>query len=234
MEEIFKEYVSNYDLDIIEIKNKYCHSLRVSNLCEEIAKSLNLNEKEILLAKQIGLLHDIGRFEQWKKFKSYHDPDSIDHGDLGVEILFNKKLIDAFNITDNLDILYNAIKYHNKFTLPKLDSYTELFCNIVRDADKIDILYLVFNNDYNILDNTDEEVTKINREDFYNKKSIKNENIKNANDHIVCILAFVNNLNFSISKDYILKNKYLDKIYDGLKHKEPLKEFFEKLGVIKC
>ncbi len=234
MEEVFKEYVSSYDLDIIEIKNKYCHSLRVSNLCEEIAKSLNLNEKEILLAKQIGLLHDIGRFEQWKKFKSYHDPDSIDHGDLGVEILFNKKLIDAFNITDNLDILYNAIKYHNKFTLPKLDSYTELFCNIIRDADKIDILYLVFNNDYNILDNTDEEVTKINREDFYNKKSIKNENIKNANDHIVCILAFVNNLNFSISKDYILKNKYLDKIYDGLKHKEPLKEFFEKLGVIKC
>lgn len=234
MEEVFKEYVSSYDLDIIEIKNKYCHSLQVSNLCEEIAKSLNLNEKEILLAKQIGLLHDIGRFEQWKKFKSYHDPDSIDHGDLGVEILFNKKLIDAFNITDNLDILYNAIKYHNKFTLPKLDSYTELFCNIIRDADKIDILYLVFNNDYNILDNTDEEVTKINREDFYNKKSIKNENIKNANDHIVCILAFVNNLNFSISKDYILKNKYLDKIYDGLKHKEPLKEFFEKLGVIKC
>lgn len=234
MEEVFKEYVSSYDLDIIEIKNKYCHSLRVSNLCEEIAKSLNLNEKEILLAKQIGLLHDIGRFEQWKKFKSYHDPDSIDHGDLGVEILFNKKLIDSFNITDNLDILYNAIKYHNKFTLPKLDSYTELFCNIIRDADKIDILYLVFNNDYNILDNTDEEVTKINREDFYNKKSIKNENIKNANDHIVCILAFVNNLNFSISKDYILKNKYLDKIYDGLKHKEPLKEFFEKLGVIKC
>lgn len=234
MEEVFKEYVSSYDLDIIEIKNKYCHSLRVSNLCEEIAKSLNLNEKEILLAKQIGLLHDIGRFEQWKKFKSYHDPDSIDHGDLGVEILFNKKLIDSFNITDNLDIIYNAIKYHNKFALPKLDSYTEIFCNIIRDTDKIDILYLVFNNDYNILDNTDEEVAKINREDFYNKKSIKNENVKNANDHIVCILAFVNNLSFSISKDYILKNKYLDKIYNGLKHKEPLKEFFEKLGVIKC
>jgi len=169
-----------------------------------------------------------------KKFKSYHDPDSIDHGDLGVEILFNKKLIDAFNITDNLDILYNAIKYHNKFTLPKLDSYTELFCNIIRDADKIDILYLISNNEYNIFDNTNEEATNINREDFYNEKTIKNINVKNANDGILCKIAFLNDLNFGVSKEYILKNKYLDKIYDGLKYKEPLKEFFEKLGVIKC
>ena len=234
MEEVFKKYALNFDMNIPEINYKYYHSLRVSNLCEEIAKSLNLNEKEILLAKQIGLLHDIGRFEQWKKFKSYHDPDSIDHGDLGVEILFNKKLIDAFNITDNLDILYNAIKYHNKFTLPKLDSYTELFCNIIRDADKIDILYLISNNEYNIFDNTNEEATNINREDFYNEKTIKNINVKNANDGILCKIAFLNDLNFGVSKDYILKNKYLDKIYDGLKHKEPLKEFFEKLGVIKC
>ena len=234
MEEVFKKYALNFDMNIPEINYKYYHSLRVMDLCGYIAKNLNLNDKEVLLAKQIGLLHDIGRFEQWKNFKSYHDPDSIDHGDLGVDILFNKKLIDDFNITDNLSIIYDAIKYHNKFSVPKLDSYTELFCNIVRDADKIDILYLISNNDYNILDNTNEEVTKVNYEDFHKGRSIKNENVKNANDGILCMLAFINNFNFDISKEYVYRNKYLEKIYNGLKDKEPLKEFFEKMGVVKC
>ncbi|MGE5456471.1 MAG: HD domain-containing protein [Ignavibacteriales bacterium] len=234
MEEAFKKYVLNFDMNIPEINYKYYHSLRVRDLCKEIAEYLKLTEEETILVKQIGLLHDIGRFEQWKRFKSYHDPDSIDHGDLGVDILFNNNFINEFNINDNLDIIYKAIKYHNKYELPKLDSYTELFCNIVRDSDKIDILFLISNNDYNILNNTNDEVTNINREDFYSGKSISNENVKNANDHILCVLAFMNHFNFNISKEYVLKNKYLEKIYENSKYKEPLKEYFEKLGVIKC
>ena len=35
----------------------------------------------------IGLLHDIGRFEQVKVYDTFSDIDSIDHADYGVEIL---------------------------------------------------------------------------------------------------------------------------------------------------
>ncbi len=226
MEEVFKEYVSTFDMSIPEINRKYDHSLRVMDICEKIATYLNLSEEEITLAKQIGLLHDFGRFEQWKIQQSYNDTKKCDHGELGVELLFDKGLINKFNITDHHEIIYKAIKYHNRFELPKLDSYTELFCNIVRDADKIDILYLVSMGEYGIINNTPEAVTEINIKDFYEGKSLKNENKKNSNDNILLILAFVNNFAFDISKKYVIKNNLIINMYNGLKYKEPLKEYF--------
>ncbi|MDD2435236.1 MAG: HD domain-containing protein [Bacilli bacterium] len=225
MEEIFKQYVSLFDMKIPEIERKYCHSLRVMELCEKIATSLNLSEKEIKLATMIGLLHDIGRFEQWKSHQSYSNL-IIDHGDLGVELLFGKKLIDQFEIKENHEIIYAAIKYHNKYELPKLDKETELFCKIIRDADKLDIIFLVSNGEYDIINNGKEPVSKVNRNDFYEGKSLKNENIKNGNDKILLYFAFINNLNFEVSRKYIKDNYLVEKLYNNLKYQEPLKEYY--------
>jgi HD superfamily phosphodiesterase len=41
------------------------HSLRVSSLSGLISKKIHLSEEDIILAKIIGLLHDVGRFEQF-------------------------------------------------------------------------------------------------------------------------------------------------------------------------
>ena len=68
--EEFKKYTSNYLEYGDMITLKINHTLRVMDLCEEIAKSLNLSEEEIYIAKIIGLLHDIGRFEQYKEYRN--------------------------------------------------------------------------------------------------------------------------------------------------------------------
>ena len=87
----FTEYTNNY-LEYGEmIQLKINHTLRVVDLCERIAKSLNLTEEEIYISKIIGLLHDIGRFEQWKQYNTFRDQSSVDHADFGVEVL--KKII---------------------------------------------------------------------------------------------------------------------------------------------
>ena len=52
-----------------------------------IASSIGLNEEKINLAKLIGLLHDIARFEQYTRYQTFRDIESIDHGNLGAEIL---------------------------------------------------------------------------------------------------------------------------------------------------
>ena len=65
---VFDEYTSNYNLKDKGIYLKYHHSYAVSNLMKDLAISLDLTDEEIEIAKVIGLLHDIGRFEQWKKF----------------------------------------------------------------------------------------------------------------------------------------------------------------------
>ena len=62
----FKQYISNYDVNEPRIALKIAHMYHVAEDSRLIAKSLDLPEDEQDLAQLIGLLHDIGRFDQWK------------------------------------------------------------------------------------------------------------------------------------------------------------------------
>ena len=58
----FQEYTDRYDSTDPKIKLKIDHTYRVADLCERIAKSLDLLQEDIDLAWLSGMLHDIGRF----------------------------------------------------------------------------------------------------------------------------------------------------------------------------
>ncbi len=140
--ELFREYTHPYLIYGEKIRLKIDHTLRVRDLCEDIARSLGLSGDELALASLCGLLHDIGRFEQWRRYGTFDDAKSADHGDLGAEVLSENGLIGTFTGTDR-DTVLSAVRYHNKFALPDtLDKQTRIYAGIVRDADKIDILRL--------------------------------------------------------------------------------------------
>ena len=92
----FLNYTSKYLEygNMIDLKIK--HTFRVMRLSEMLASNLNLSDEEIYIAKMIGLLHDIGRFEQWKVYNNFRDLISIDHADFGIKVL---------NIIINIDYL---------------------------------------------------------------------------------------------------------------------------------
>ena len=75
----FAEYTGHYDCSDGKIKLKIDHTYRVAGLCRRIASSLGLNDAEAGLAWVIGMLHDIGRFEQLRKYGTFSDAESIDH-----------------------------------------------------------------------------------------------------------------------------------------------------------
>ena len=139
----FIKYTNNYDTQNEHIAMKIGHSIRVMDISGEIAKDLNLKDEQIELAKMIGLLHDIARFEQWTRYKTFKDSKSIDHGDLGVEILKENDFIRKFVDEEKYDkIILTAIKNHNKYKIEKNLTEEELmFSKIIRDADKLDIMY---------------------------------------------------------------------------------------------
>jgi putative nucleotidyltransferase with HDIG domain len=139
---VFENYVKDYDQDDARIKLKIEHTYRVAKLCVQIAESLNLTEEDIELSWLIGMLHDIGRFEQLENYGTFIDAKSINHAQYGADILFEKQLIREFIEGSSYDdIIQAAIWYHNVYKLPdNLDERTKLFCNLIRDADKIDIL----------------------------------------------------------------------------------------------
>lgn len=64
----FKSYVDGFCGIGPGVNLKYAHSLRVAALSERIAQSLSMEKEDIDLAWLIGILHDIGRFEQLRRY----------------------------------------------------------------------------------------------------------------------------------------------------------------------
>ena len=231
--EEFKNYADNY----IGI-NKKCllkrdHTLRVTELCKEIASSLDISEEDKDLARLCGLLHDIGRFEQWKRYDTYVDEKSVDHALLGVEVLTTDNYIKKY--IDNLEdekVVLNSIKYHSCYQIPNdLTEREKMFCNIVRDADKLDILYL-----YTIGDLGSKKVEEAFSEDIYqkllNKEEIRSADKKTKGDIISISLGFVFDINFNKSLEILAKEKYIDKvidIYQGRTNNEKFKKQLEEV-----
>ena len=72
-------------VDGIILKEK--HTWKVVKNCENLAKHLNLNEHDSLLAKMIGLFHDVGRFYQFTVYRTFNDALSENHAKLGLKVI---------------------------------------------------------------------------------------------------------------------------------------------------
>lgn len=232
----FLKYTENYELENPNIKRKQEHSLRVMQICEEIAKGEGFSEEEIKLAKLIGLLHDIARFKQYTEYQTYKDSQSFDHGDMGVEILEDNNNIRNF-IQDKEydDIIKKAIKNHNKYEIEEgLNNIEEKFCKIIRDADKLDIFYeaieMFWNDEKEEIENS--EISTNIQQQFYKKRTINRYEIKNEDSikKMIVIIAFIFDINYKTSFQKIQKEKYIDKIIDRFDFKkENTKEVIEEI-----
>lgn len=144
----FDAYTSQYDLNNSMIAHKVEHTYRVAANCERIAMSLHMDGDSVSFAWFLGLLHDIGRFGQVRQYGTFVDSVSVDHAEFGADLLFREKLIERFPVEALpeawLHLLETAIRLHNKLSLPDgLQGRTRRFCEIIRDADKIDIFRVV-------------------------------------------------------------------------------------------
>ena len=225
----FDEYVFNYDMNDPEINYKYHHSYRVMEASELIAKSINMNETDIHLAKVIGLLHDVGRFEQDKLYNSFKD-DKMDHGDYGVKVLNETNILDQTGIDESdYDVVRKAVKNHNKFQIePNLTERELLFSKIARDADKLDILYVLGNEKYaTLLRQDDNEISKIQEDCFFNHQVANRKNSKSSNDGLVQTFCYIYDINFKKTLKLVYENKYYDKIYERINRKDIFKKYLD-------
>ena len=124
---IFKDYTSNFRVADQKVDIKIIHTMGVTKVAGYIAREMKLSEEDIVLAELIGLLHDIGRFEQAVRFNNYNDYETIDHAEFGADLLFKEKLIERFIDDRQYDrIIEKAIRNHNKFAVEEGLSEREL------------------------------------------------------------------------------------------------------------
>lgn len=89
----FKNFLEQYDdKEHVSFKLKVVHTYHVAENARKIAEELKLNEKEIELAELIGLLHDIGRFEELKITNELNSV-KFNHAMHGSKMLFEQGMI---------------------------------------------------------------------------------------------------------------------------------------------
>lgn len=229
----FQEYVKNYDPTDKKIALKIAHIERTSQVAKKIAESLNLEKEDIELAELIGLLHDIGRFEQIKRYHTFADKDSMNHGEFGVKILFEEEKIRDYISTSKYDeIIRKAILNHNRKEIEKgLTDKELLHAKIIRDADKVDILHIMTFEKIETLYNKDdifnEKMTDKIYEEFMEGKLVDYKKIQSAADKVIAHFAYVYDFNFKYSLKYIYENQYLEKHYKRIvfSDKETMKKY---------
>lgn len=269
VEDTFKKYTDNYDTSDEKIKLKVDHTYRVAALSERIAESLGLNKEDTDLAWLIGMLHDIGRFEQLKNYGTFSDADSIDHAHYGVKLLFDEGLIwkfidemdmDDLRNTDNkfkneniceryldsckdkedskkdvteLDIIKTAIWNHSAYRIEDgLSERVMMFCDIIRDADKIDILKVNYDVTLEVIyDVTTEELKNSKVTDevmnaFMEHHAVLRSLKKTPIDNLIGHAALVFELVYSESFKIVREQGYLEKMLSYVSNNpETLKQF---------
>ena len=222
----FKEYVKKYNPKDEKIKLKIEHIERVSKIAKNIAMQQNLSKEDVKLAELIGLLHDIGRFEQAKIYNTFVDKDSINHGEYGVKILFEDGLIREFIETDKYDdIIKLSIINHNKAKIQEgLTEKQNLHAKIIRDADKTDIFFVLTTGDKKAIwekeDLSNDIITDEIYREFIEDRSIDYKNRETSADILVSHFAYVYDFNFKESLKIIKENNYLEKLYKRFTFKE--------------
>jgi len=236
----FTEYVNRFkdhdkELQLnIEIKRE--HTERVTREIINIGKELSLNDNELNLAEIIALFHDIGRFQQYKRYKTFSDSRSENHAELGIKILKSANVLGMLN-QDLQELVFCSIKYHNRPSLPDWETGSCLYYSrLIRDADKLDIWRVVTNyyhrnnNKRNIAIELELPDTPGISEEVYesimNRQIVNIRNVRNINDIKLLQAGWIFDINFSPSFGYIKKRRYIELLRQALPESDKIDSAF--------
>ena len=110
-EAVFDAFLAPYDPHDPKIALKAAHTRQVAATAGRIARDLGFPEGDQDLAWLLGLLHDLGRFEQVRRFGTFNDAVSASHARLSVELLRadGKALLRRWGLPETLVGVGNCI-----------------------------------------------------------------------------------------------------------------------------
>lgn len=146
----FEDYTKGYPSEDAEVeanlRYKKEHSLRVRDHMLTLGRDLQLDTNQMFLAEVIGLFHDVGRFGQYVKYHTFKDHRSEDHAKLGLSVLEREQIFSGRVGELEKEIILTAIRNHNQRVIHEdVGGNILLFCKLIRDADKLDILDQIIN-----------------------------------------------------------------------------------------
>ncbi len=239
----FDHYAGTFRLDEPQQHSilllKADHSKRVAAEIVMIAQDCGLHGRELVLAEASGLLHDVGRFEQFVRFRTFNDRISVNHGQLGVKVLHDTETLKSF-LPEEREVIVEAISHHNSLRIPDgLGKKSSLMTKLLRDADKLDIYrilidqYLADSKERNssvhlgVADSdalSPEIIAQLMRGEIGDYR-----HLKTLNDFKLLQLGWVYDINCSFTLRCLMERGYFEKIYATLPRSETTEMIYARL-----
>lgn len=139
----FDSYVRTFqDIDEDGLRNiqlKVVHTRKVCEVMELLTSGEGVAPEEARIAAAIALLHDVGRFPQYRRWRTFRDSHSDNHARLSVEVMREQGVLNDLPLAERLQI-EEAVRFHNLRDVPRrLEGEAGFFLRLIRDADKLDI-----------------------------------------------------------------------------------------------
>ena len=215
------------------------HSLRVCKEILNIGRKLDLSHNNLRLAEAMALFHDIGRFEQFTRYQTFVDKKSENHGELGIKVLRQEKILAVLD-EETRELILKAVLYHNRLNVPEEESPVCIyFSKLLRDADKLDIFNLVTTYYYATPEErsaaieldlpdtptvSDEIMTSLR-----DGKMIGMQQIQSLNDFKLLQMAWIYDINYQPTFQMIQERNYLQKIRDTLPASDGIDQIYNRL-----
>ena len=121
------------------VQMKIAHTARVRANIAEIGRGIGLDTNRLLLADAAALLHDTGRFRQFRDHHTFVDAVSVNHARLGIREIGRERALSGWETRERRQVC-RAVAWHNAPALPTNEPAPVLeLIRLLRDADKVDI-----------------------------------------------------------------------------------------------
>ncbi len=233
----FSDFCESFSTHLAEdqrnITLKREHTAHVCSNIVHIARELSLAESGAMLAEVVALFHDVGRFPQYRRFRTFVDGVSVNHAALGVKVLLESNVLERLPRRDR-DIVVRAVALHNVLTVPDgLDGDTLLAVKMIRDADKLDI-WRVFSDYYTEREENRASAAGLGLPDvpdysanvlssLLKKEVARMADLKTLNDFKLLQLSWMYDVNFTCSLKLAAERNYIDAIAAALPQADEIK-----------
>ncbi len=234
-------FQSEDEIDNHNYNLKREHTNKVIGYTEVLTRSLKCDEDTILIAEMSALLHDVGRFEQYRIYKSFLDSESKDHAEIALKLIEENGWLDTLTKFSK-NMIKKVIYYHNKYSISETENPAVVFISkILRDADKIDILDIAskeFSEEtkiknpafsYNLKES--DEISRPVLLSMLSGKMPNKSDLRTVADFKMLQISLVYDINFRESFLIINKNKYLKRIFETLPLNDEIYEAYNKARV---
>lgn len=229
-------YLTRLPHPMLQLKRE--HSLNVLAHARTIVHAEGIQGTEGRAALLAALYHDIGRFPQFVRWKTFSDANSTNHGYLGVH--FVKKegfLLDEPVALRHLSL--TGIAMHNRYLLPKaFTGAAALVTHVTRDADKLDIMCIMAKclNDpvppddivLHVLDDPERWSPEIVR--MVLEGRVPNyTDLRYVNDFRMLLATWLQDLHFAGARRELALSGQVEQVLAGLppaRELEPVRDFF--------